>query len=160
MKRTIILVLVVALLAGLGYIGFSAQSSAAVDSPPQAQKGTKLVTIAEDLTVLPGRENQFVSEWLEVESFRLFKLYGILSPYVEGEEANVVVIIRESPTGTKSTGGVGGVDNSWSANPPHAPRQWVMHPSFDGLYSNISIIARNEGSAPVTVSLYLLMAKE
>ncbi len=202
MKRTLILVLVVGLLIGLGYIGFSAQSSAAPPTqPPQTPgasvainnplddqgnvrvslpqpvevtataplpvsleegPGPVLITLAENVTIEPGE--RFKSEWLDVKTFRLFKLYARLTPYVSETPAAVFFGLNEHPVGAAGPSGLGHygyvpADYEWQPHGGTIPR-WTLVSSFGGLYSEMRAYARNDGDTPATIYLYLLMAEE
>jgi hypothetical protein len=165
MKRAIILVLVVGLLLGLVHIGLSLQSSSA--APPQQPPGggtvgPRLLTIAENVTLAPQGEEgyMFNSEWLNVQSYRLFKLYA-RTPYVS-ETPPPRVRAFESPLGNVDEGSYGEVEADYElrATPSGHPNRWVMATPFEGLYSKILVYAENESGENVTVSLYLLMAQD
>jgi len=163
MKRTVVLVLVVGLLLGLLLsTGVSAKGPGQPQST-QAQ-GPILLTIAEGQTLAPGEV--FRSEWRDVKSFRLFKFYAHLTPYEGVTDKDVNVRVLESPLGDPDEGsycGVAGVDAYvWRALPPApaVPNRWVMTLNFTGLYSKMMVFARNDCGEEVTLSLYLLMARE
>lgn len=164
MKRIVVLVLLGALILGLLLpIGLSAK-----EEPPQpAPEALVLVTIAEDLTLMPKGDLEgkdvFKSEWLDVSSYRLFKFYAKLTPYVD-ETAPVNVRIHESPLGVGNEvyGGTLAPDLcEWrAAPPPYDPVAYYIDSPFEGLYSKIRVRVRNDGDNEKAVSLYLLMAKE
>ena len=164
MKKIVVLTLVVGLTLGLLLpTGLSPQSSAA---PPQqpTPEGPVLITIVENLTLMPAGDTEgkdvFKSGWMDVSSYRLFRFYAKLTPYV-GEAAPVSVRIHESPTGTADeVYGICPADYEWRASPPWDPVQYCIDSPFEGLYSKIRVWARNDSNAPATISLYGLMAKE
>lgn len=171
MKRIVVLTLVVGLILGLGYIGLSPQSSAA---PPQepAPEGAILWKVLENRTLNPGE--QFDSAWQDATPYRIFKFYAYVTPY-EGVDPTggfgtrtLTVMVRESPLGGESmpTRRITPSDGDWFATPPPpwwTPNGWRAVTEFEGLHSKISVRASNEGasgSPPITVSVYLLAAKE
>ena len=164
MKRAIILVLVVGLLAGLVHMGLSLQSSSA--APPQQPPGQgapvqvpTLLTIAEDVTLNPG--DTFRSGLLDVQSFRLFKLYARLTPYVSEEQPPVRIYLSESPFGAAVNEHFVNINPDYWWHWRGSPRtRWATALSFDGLYSSIGANAKNNGTENVTISLYLLMAED
>ena len=166
MKKFAVLAIVVVLLLGL-LLPTSLMAQGPPNQPQQpAPQGTSLLTIAENLPLEPGE--RFDSEWLDVKSFRLFKLYARLTPYEgetpwEGEtQPPVRVRILDSPLGNVDEGSYGSApaNYEWMASPSKAPMRWVIASSFDGLYSKMKVFAKNDGDTPVTISLYLLMAEE
>ena len=171
MKRIVVLVLLGALILGLLLpAGITAQGPPEQSQPPQqAQQGPVLLTIAENLTLSPAGATDgtdvFRSEWVDVSSYRLFKFYAKLTPYV-GETAPVNVRIHESPLGVGDEvyGGVI-LDPDlceWrAALPPWVPVAYYIDSPFEGLYSKIRVRARNDSdNETVEISLYLLMATE
>ena len=164
MRRIVVLAIAVGLILGLGYIGFSTQSSAA---PPQepAPEGPVLWKVIENLTLNPGEE--FESVWQDATSFRIFKFYACMTPYVGETRPAVKVRVHESPSGgveRVSRYKIAPDDEQWrAAGPPDAEQGWQLMSEFDGLYSNIRVKAMNEepvGGTAVTISLYLLAAPE
>lgn len=163
MKKIAILVLVVALLVGLVCIGLPSQTSAAKPLPPMP-KGPGLVTIVEDHEL--GPEDVFMSDWMDVTSFRQFRLYAGLAKD-DSYIPRTRVVVLESPLGVGDVS-YGGIrvygyetPDPWWPQPPDQIEWWGVAGAFDGLYSKIRVVARNySGNATETVSLYLLMAEE
>ncbi|MFC2069238.1 hypothetical protein ACFLTP_09585 [Chloroflexota bacterium] len=166
MKRTIIVVIVVALLAGFGYIGVSAQSSAEAALPPQAQIDTKLITIAEDETLASGGGSpDFKSEFIDVKSYRDFKLYVKMTPgpTSPGSPVTLPVVIRvmEHPVGGSPSWGQLESRDTWNKLPfPAGDERYTMIEQWNMLSSMINVTATNSGSSDVQVSIYLLMSKK
>ena len=162
MKRTVILAIMGVLILGLVTMGLPLQSSSAAppqQPPAQAVQGPILLTIAEDVTLEPGERTP--SNWQDVQSFRLFKLYARLTPYVSEEQPLVEVYVNESPFGAADKESLGSINfDYWWQRRGSPFDRWVTALSFDGLYSSISVQARNNGAEPVIISLYLLMAED
>ena len=131
MKRIVILAIVGGLILGLLLpTGLLAKSAPGQGQSTQA-KGPVLLTIAENLTLSPAGEegDMFISEYRDVTSFRLFKLYARLTPYVgptpwDGEtQPPVRVRVLDSPLGTPGEGSYGGApmegrpDAAWGTVP-------------------------------------------
>ena len=83
MKRAMILVMVLALLAGIGYFGFYTQASADSDSSRGASKDAVLVTIADNFALGPG-ETFGPGKWIDVKPYGDFKVYARLLPGPSG----------------------------------------------------------------------------
>lgn len=178
MKKALIIVLAMALLAGLGYIGVTESASAADNgsSSRGAAHDTVLVTIAEDLTLghdIPF-DNALVSDYINAESYRNFKLYAKMTPGpppfvfpVEVPPPYVVVVVEENPLG-EGLSFAGEIPFlSWQGIPWPPEERWTMIEPFEGLYSNIQVSVFNmtglfdpEAGYDITIDLYLLMAKE
>lgn len=173
MKKVIIAIFLVAVIAGIGYFGFSSQTLAAPNnSPAQSQAGTKLVIIAEDVTLPAGIQGpDFLSGYIDVRAYNQFKIFakltpGPLAPPPPGPmnppiELPVRVTLQENPTGEGPSYGGFHSFNVWrQLTTPTGQERYAAVESFNGLYSYISCVAMNDGIEDVQISLYLLMDKE
>jgi len=183
MKKALITVLVMALLAGAGYIGITASASAADNgsSSRGAAYDTVLITIAEGVTLgsaFPG--NGFMSDYINVENYRNFKLYACMTPgpdtFPPPDPPNVLLSVNEHPLGEGPNYARSIPPGSWIGMPlPPEESRWTMVLPFDGLYSNLQVSVLNMSAFPplpppdppvppkpvdITVDIYLLMAKE
>jgi hypothetical protein len=162
MKKIVVLAIVGALvLVLLLSVGIGAQGA-----PPQGKQGNPqeqpvLLTIIEDHTLAPsGQEGDvYQSEWLDVGSFRLFRLYARMPYDVSVTPGAIRVHTNESPLGDVSYDTIS-PDCDWDERGSSTNRRWVATSNFSGLYSKMSVYAENAGDTQVTISLYLLMAQE
>ena len=173
MKSAIIIAIIVALMAGIGYFGFAPKAAA---TPPEwAGPGTQVVKIFDDELVPTGPvdpENPpLASNWLDVSKYRIFKLLVRLTPGptdISDPPPNVSVFIAENPK-PPQLWDPGGYDittySDWEAySYQDFDQRWAMSLYFSGLYSNISISAMEDkypyDPADYKISLWLLMAEE
>lgn len=142
-----------------------------------ADPGPTLLTVAENLVLnpSPGPGNEIGSGWQDVKAFRRFKLYARITPVLDPlTQPSVAVRVRENAAGLSGEGyytmvlDVGPGNLPWlyltptTPQPPGvpAPARWVHLSEFNGMFSKLTIRGQNLGLTPVTISLYLLMAKD
>lgn len=180
MKKGIIIVLTVAVLAGLAYIGFSDKTSAgqpagigglmqivspldpegnvkvSLPSPP----GPTFIPIVENYELESGSENRFRSDWINAKPYREFKLYARM-PYDSLNPApNVRIRVGERPMDGASWYGYVVDSNTWQDfSGSSTDQRYCMIGQFSGLYSAIQVEARNSSGQKVYIDLYLLMAR-
>ena len=180
MKKALITVLVIALLAGASYIGITTSVSAAdgSNSSRGAAHDTVLVTIAEGVYLSSAfPDNGFMSDYINVENYRNFKLYVCMTPGPETfpppDPPLVFVNVGEHPLGEGPGYASSIPSGSWVGMPlPLEESRWTMVLPFAGLYSNLQVSVLNMSAPPpipppdppvpvdITVDIYLLMAKE
>jgi hypothetical protein len=168
MKRILIPILVVALIAGFGYFGFINQASAASPTlPSSAMKDVKLITVAEDVTLASGATGpDFVSEAIDAKEYREFKLYVEMTPgpgptdFVPPTIDLPLNVIRVGEFPINGPAYAFFTYNTWNKMPVPPPSRYTMAVSFNGLYSAFNVAAFNDSGQDVEVSMYLLMAEE
>ena len=161
MKRIVALAIVGALILGLVIpTVIYAQSNSGQGQSPQLSPHdqTVLQIIAENQTLAPG--DKFKSEWIDVSSYRCFKLYAF-QEQASGDSPVVEVWMNEtalSPTERRYGGNIAQPD--WYDGEADEGI-WSMAYNFSGLYSEIKVTAKNTSDVTSSsIHLYLLMAKE
>ena len=160
MKRTIFVAVVVALILGLCFTGFSALADNDTGKNATGPSGTRQIELADELTLEP--DDSYRSEWLDVKQFRFFKLYAYLMPYELDPEPDgeLDIMFRDSATGVDSEAYDRRTWDEWIEwyRPPN--EHWSAVHEFDGLYSYIRFRLDNTYDENITISLYLLMTDE
>lgn len=169
MKRTIIIILVVGLIAGLGCFGFMNKVSAENTSPPPAPvfapQDTVLVTIAENV-ILPAGSNtppgpDFVSKFIDAKGYRHFKLYAKMTGPTTTADITSGVSLQLDDRPVDGPYYWVKKYNFWPYYPyPNPEPRFAIVDEFQGLYSMLNITAANALPQDVQVSIYLLMSKE
>ena len=158
MKRIVALAIVGVLILGLlvPTITF-AQGSPGGNPPSQGnpQEQTILLTIIEDHTLAPydTEGDTYWSEWIDVKSYRVFKLYALQG----GQSPVVDICIHDSALGAPDDVVYAGLTPEWGG----FPQEWTIAYEFSGLFSKVRVRARNESSeTSANITAHLLMAKE
>ncbi|MFC2015216.1 hypothetical protein ACFLUP_04415, partial [Chloroflexota bacterium] len=153
MKKLIIIAVVLVMVLGLLLTTGASAADPPAQPVPFRSGDAVLLTIAEDVVIEPGVSS--MGDYIDVKSYRQFKVYASLRPRASGDPQPLShVSIFESATGMSGSVNVE-FDNVWE---PRSSR-WMLVSDFDGLYSKLKVSIKNRDSAPITVSIYLLMAE-
>ena len=161
MKRIVTLVIVGALILGLIIPNvISAKVNPGQGQSPQLSPHdqTVLHIIAENQTLAQGEK--LLSEWIDVSSYRVFKLYA-RQEQASWESPEVRVWMKET-----ALSAIEGKYGDKIAQPDWYDGDadegiWTMAYEFSGLFSKIVVTAKNySDNTSANIHLYLLMAKE